>query len=102
MMLDPDILDNFSRLVREAAEEIEKMVETLQAWMDDNVYMRAEEEYAAHDLEWERERQREARLHDRDRARARYKAHCIRMTAQKARKHLRRRKYRSGANAGVW
>lgn len=61
-----------------------------------------EHDEEAFDREWNRERQREARPRERDRARARYKAHCIRMTAQKARQHLRRRKYRSGANAGVW
>lgn len=61
-----------------------------------------ETEEEAFDREWNRQRQREALPRDRGRARARYKAHCIRMTAQKARQHLRRRKYRSGANAGVW
>lgn len=34
------------------------------------------------------------------RARARYKAHCATMAAHKARQHMRRRKYRGGANAG--
>lgn len=36
----------------------------------------------------------------RERGKARYKAHCTRMTAHKARQQLRRRKYRGGANAG--
>ena len=50
--------------------------------------------------EWQRECEREARPREQARALARYKAHCTRMTAHKARQQLRRRKYRGGANAG--
>lgn len=50
--------------------------------------------------EWQRDREREAIPREQARAAARYKAHCRTMTEHKARQHLRRRKYRSGANAG--
>lgn len=61
----------------------------------------AEEGMAVPDgREWQRDREREAIPRERARATARYKAHCRMMTEHKARQHLRRRKYRSGANAG--
>lgn len=52
------------------------------------------------DMEWQRDRERENLLRDQEQARARYKAHCSTMAAHKSRQQLRRRKYRSGANAG--
>lgn len=51
-------------------------------------------------LAYEREREKEAIPREAEKARARYKAHCATMAAHKARQHMRRRKYRSGANAG--
>lgn len=62
----------------------------------------SETDEQAYDREFMRERQREARPMEQARALARYKAHCTRMTAHKARQQLRRRKYRCGANAGWW
>lgn len=53
-------------------------------------------------LAYEREREKEALPVAEGRARARYKAHCSTMAAHKARQHMRRRKYRGGANAGVY
>ena len=50
--------------------------------------------------DWQRDREREAIPREQARAAARYKAHRRMMTEHKARQHLRRRKYRSGANAG--
>lgn len=52
------------------------------------------------DLEWQRDREREALSYDQEKARARYTAHRSIMAAHKSRQQLRRRKYRSGANAG--
>lgn len=61
----------------------------------------AEEDMAVPDgREWQRDREREAIPREQARAAARYKAHRRMMTEHKARQHLRRRKYRSGANAG--
>ena len=61
----------------------------------------AEEGMAVPDgREWQRDREREAIPREQARAAARYKAHRRMMTEHKARQHLRRRKYRSGANAG--
>lgn len=61
----------------------------------------AEEDMAEPDgREWQRGREREAIPREQARAAARYKAHRRMMTEHKARQHLRRRKYRSGANAG--
>lgn len=61
----------------------------------------AEEDMAEPDgMEWQRDREREAIPREQARAAARYKAHRCMMTEHKARQHLRRRKYRSGANAG--
>ncbi len=61
----------------------------------------AEEGMAAPDgRDWQRDREREAIPREQARAAARYKAHRRMMTEHKARQHLRRRKYRSGANAG--
>lgn len=50
--------------------------------------------------DWQRDREREAIPREQARDAARYKAHRRMMTEHKARQHLRRRKYRSGANAG--
>lgn len=61
----------------------------------------AEEDMAVPDgREWQRDREREAIPREQARAAARYKAYRRMMTEHKARQHLRRRKYRSGANAG--
>ncbi len=61
----------------------------------------AEEGVAVPDgREWQRDREREAIPREQARAATRYKAHRRMMAEHKARQHLRRRKYRSGANAG--
>ena len=51
-------------------------------------------------LAYEREREKESIPREEGRERARYKAHCATMAVHKARQHMRRRKYRGGANAG--
>ncbi len=61
----------------------------------------AEEDMAEPDgVEWQRDREREAVPREQGRTAARYKAHRAMMANVKARQHQRRRKYRSGANAG--
>ena len=51
-------------------------------------------------LAYEREQEKKALPVAEGRARARYKTHCATMAAHQARQHMRRRKYRGGANAG--
>ena len=58
--------------------------------------------YLDEEREWNQARQREAIRRDQAKARARYTAHRSVMAAHKSRQQLRRRKYRGGANAGVY
>ena len=93
-----------------ACDELEKLKEAIQnimtylndAFCDtfDRLKELAEECTDFNHLAYEREREKEAIPREESRARARYKAHCATMAAHKARQHMRRRKYRSGANAG--
>lgn len=86
-----------AKLMREAMGEVLKAMSF--AW--EELVRDAEEGMAEPDgREWQRDREREAIPREQARAAARYKAHCRMMTEHKARQHLRRRKYRSGANAG--
>lgn len=95
-----------------ACDELEKLKEAIRDIMDylnntlcdtfDQLKELAAECVDFDRLAYEREREKEAIPREAEKARARYKAHCAAMTAHKARQHMRRRKYRSGANAGVY
>lgn len=108
------VYDLFVEVVRKAKEHEEEPQVTI---IDDPILLQAlglvsctdkladyasETDEQAYDREFMREREKEARPREQARALARYKAHCTRMTAHKARQQLRRRKYRGGANAGWW
>lgn len=73
-------------------------VEDMKSWAEYGVDVELAEYWA--DLEREHLMQREAIPREQERAAARYKAHRAMMANVKARQHQRRRKYRSGANAG--
>lgn len=104
----------YERLMQMGAECYEAICDTVNAIAEllrgvlcsmsfsfEELVREAEEGMAAPDgREWQRDREREAIPREQARAAARYKAHRCMMTECKARQHLRRRKYRSGANAG--
>lgn len=94
------ICDTVSELAKLLRELVDGMLCSMSfAW--EELVREAEEGMAVPDgREWQRDREREAVLREQARAAARYKAHRRMMTEHKARQHLRRRKYRSGANAG--
>ncbi len=92
---ESEMYDAFQSLIEECCN----ILRDIAAKLADYVYETDEEAY---DREFMREREREASTHEQNRMLARYKAHCTRMTAHKARQQLRRRKYRGGANAGWW
>ena len=90
-----EIYDKFQSLIEECCDILRKIC--AESKLADYV---AEIDAVAYEREIMREREREAIPVEQARALARYKAHCTRMTAHKARQQLRRRKYRGGANAG--
>jgi len=96
-----DACESFKTGVEDIVEETG--LASLSFYFEDLTYLAdlAEEDMAVPDgRDWQRDREREAIPREQARAAARYKAHRHMMTEHKARQHLRRRKYRSGANAG--
>ena len=94
------ICDTVSALAKLLREAVDGMLGAMSPSWEELVRL-AEEGMAAPDgREWQRDREREAIPREQARAAARYKAHRRMMAECKARQHLRRRKYRSGANAG--
>jgi len=94
----------FAEALRDAAEALAEALRGALCSMSfyfEELVREAEEGMAAPDgMEWQRAREREAIPREQARAAACYKAHRRMMAECKARQHLRRRKYRSGANAG--
>ncbi len=94
------ICDTVSELAKLLREAVDGMLCSM-SFVWEELVREAEEGMAAPDgRDWQRDREREAIPREQARAAARYKAHRRTMTEHKARQHLRRRKYRSGANAG--
>lgn len=94
-----------AELVEALRDVADRLAEALRAILGampfDSLAKLAEEDMAEPDgMEWQRDREREAVPREQERAAARYKAHRSMMANVKARQHRRRRKYRSGANAG--
>lgn len=109
-----EIYEELQRLIEALGDEISQAMKRLAEWTRNvlnSVSCTSLEELAKvdidarlaeyyHDREHQRQMQREAIPRERGRAAARYKAHRSMMVNVKARQHQRRRKYRSGANAG--
>lgn len=91
----------FRKLFEEAIQAMaDYFAEIFPVCLDELEKLACECQEEPFDLEWQRDREREALSYDQEKARARYKAHRSIMAAHKSRQQLRRRKYRSGANAG--
>lgn len=88
--------------LRDVANRLAEAFRAMLDAMPSDVKTLIDEEYMAEPdgMEWQRDREREAIPREQERAAARYKAHRFMMADVKARQHRRRRKYRSGANAG--
>ena len=98
-----DAVEALAEALHDAAEALaEALRETMSTVSSMEIMAKlAEEDMAEPDgREWQRDREREAIPREQARAAARYKAHRRMMAEHKARQHLCRRKYRSGANAG--